>query len=45
MWFLIILKKNTKLFANSGRPDQTSRSTASDVSLHCLPITFLGVGW
>ena len=27
-----------KLFANSGDPDQTS-----ELSLHCLPITLLGV--
>ena len=32
-----------KLFANSGDHDQTPRSAASDLDLHCLPITFLGV--
>ena len=32
-----------ELFANSGYPDQTSRSEASDLGLHCLPITQLGV--
>ena len=32
-----------KLFANSGDPDQTPRSAASDLSLHCLPVTLLGV--
>ena len=32
-----------KLFANSGDPDQTPRSAASDLGLHCLPITLLGV--
>ena len=32
-----------KLFANSGGPDQTPRSAASDLGLHCLPITFLRV--
>ena len=32
-----------KLYANSGDPDQTPRSAASDLSLHCLPITLLGV--
>ena len=32
-----------ELFANSGYPDQTSRSAASDLGLHCLPITLLGV--
>ena len=31
-----------ELFANSGDPDQTPRSAASDLGLHCLPITFLG---
>ena len=33
----------TKLFANSGDPDQTPRSGASDLGLHCLPITLLRV--
>ena len=33
----------TKLFANSGDPDQTPRSAASDLGLHCLPINLLGV--
>ena len=32
-----------ELFANSGDPDQTLRSVASDLGLHCLPITLLGV--
>ena len=32
-----------KLFANSGDPDQTPRSAASDLDLHCLPITLLQV--
>ena len=32
-----------KLFANSGDPDQTPRSAASDLGLHCLPITYLQV--
>ena len=31
-----------KIFANSGDPDQTPRSAASDLGLHCLPITLLG---
>ena len=30
-----------KLFANSGDPDHTPRSAASDQGLHCLPITLL----
>ena len=32
-----------KLFANSGDPDQTPRSAASDLGLHCLPNTLLRV--
>ena len=32
-----------KLFANSGDPDQTPHFAASDLGLHCLPITLLGV--
>ena len=31
-----------ELFANSGDPDQTARSAASDLGLHCLPVTRLG---
>ena len=30
-------------FANSGDPDQTPRSAASDLCLHCLPVTRLRV--
>ena len=30
-----------KLFANSGDPDQKPHSAASDLGLHCLPITLL----
>ena len=32
-----------QLFANSGDPDQMPGSAASDLSLHCLPNTLLGV--
>ena len=32
-----------KLFANSADPDQTPHSAASDLGLHCLPITLLRV--
>ena len=32
-----------KLFANSGDPDQTPHSAASDLGLHCLPVTLLRV--
>ena len=30
-----------KIFANSGDQDQTPRSAASDLGLHCLPVTLL----
>ena len=30
-----------KLFANIGDPDQTQHSAASDLGLHCLPVTLL----
>ena len=32
-----------ELFANSGDPDQMPRSAASDLGLHCLPITLFRV--
>ena len=32
-----------ELFANSGDPDQTPHSVASDLGLHCLEVTCLGV--
>ena len=32
-----------ELFANSGDPDQRPHSVASDLGLHFLPITLLGV--
>ena len=32
-----------KLFANSGDPDQMLCSAVTDLGLHCLLITFLGV--
>ena len=32
-----------ELFANSRNPEQTPRSAASDLGLHCLPIALLGV--
>ena len=32
-----------KLFANCGNPDQMPHSAASDLDLHCLSITHLGV--
>ena len=32
-----------EVFANCEDPDQTPRSVASDLGLHCLPVTLLGV--
>ena len=32
-----------KLYANSGDPDQSLHSVASDLGMHCLPITLLQV--
>ena len=32
-----------KLFANSGDPDQILHAMASDLGLHCLPVTLLRV--
>ena len=32
-----------KHFANSEDPDQMPHSVASDLGLHCLPVTLLGV--
>ena len=32
-----------ELFENNGDPDQTPRSAASDLGLHCFPITRFGV--
>ena len=32
-----------KLFTNSGDPDQMPHSAASDLGLHCLPVTLLEV--
>ena len=43
MRFRYSYRKKAKLFANSGDPDQTPHSVTSDLGLHCLPITHLGV--
>ena len=32
-----------ELFANSGDPDQMPHSAASDLGLHCLPSTLIGM--
>ena len=39
---LNILEKMVELFANRGDTDQILHSAASDLGLHCLPITLLG---
>ena len=39
----IFLEKVAKLFANSEDPDQMPHCAASDLGLHCLPITLLRV--
>ena len=31
-----------ELFASNGDPNKTPRSAASDIGLHCLPVTRLG---
>ena len=43
MRFRYSYRKKAKIFANSGDPDQTPRSVASDLGLHCLQITHLGI--
>ena len=32
-----------ELFANRGDPNQRPRSAASDLDMHCLPVTPLGI--
>ena len=41
MWFTYSWRKMVELFANSGESDQIL-PVASDLGLHCLPITHLG---
>ena len=43
MRFSYSQRKMAKLFANSGGPDQTLHSAASDLGLHCLQIALLVV--
>ena len=43
MRFTYSKRKMAELFATSGDPDQAPRSVASDLGLHCLQITLLGV--
>ena len=40
---ILSYRKMAKLFTNSGDPDQTPHSVASDLGMHCLPLTLLGV--
>ena len=35
----IFLEKNGSIICKQWRPDQTVHSSASDLGLHCLPIT------
>ena len=42
MRFRYSSSKMAKLFANSEDPNQMLHSAASDLGLHCLPITLLG---
>ena len=38
--FYFLIKRNTHLlYANSVDPDQTPRSVACDLGLHCLPMS------
>ena len=43
MRFRYTKRKVAKPFANCGDSDQMLHSVASDLDLHCLPITLLGV--
>ena len=43
MEFKYSYRKMVKLFANSGDCDQTPRSEAFDMGLHCLSISLSGV--
>ena len=43
--YVIYIIPRGKQFANSGNRDQMPQSAASDLGLHCLPVTLLGVSW
>ena len=43
MRFRYSYRKMAEVFANSEDPDQMPQNVASDLGLHCLPITLLGV--
>ena len=43
MRFRYSKRKMAEPFANSGNPNQTPHSVASDLGLYCLPVTLLGV--
>ena len=44
VWFLLLLYfiENPAFNVNSVDPDQMPHSAASDLGLHCLPVTLLG---
>ena len=42
MRFTYSYRKMPEAFANNEDPDQMLHSAASDLGLHCLPITLLG---
>ena len=42
MRFRYSYREMVELYANRGDPDQMPHFAASDLSLHCLPITLLG---
>ena len=44
MRYRYFYRKTAKLFANSGDPDQMPHSVASDLGMHCLPITGILLG-
>ena len=43
MRFSYYFRKMAEVFANSEDPDQMPHFAASDLGLHCLPITLIGV--
>ena len=42
MWFRYSKRKKDKFFLNIGDLDQMPQNVASDLGLHCLPVTLLG---
>ena len=45
MQFRCSERKLVELSANSKDPDQALHSAASDLGLHCMPVTLLGVSF